>query len=157
MASFGSHGFDNSHPSVHSGLRIDRYSACAAALSDLRITSDPHAAGVVRQPSSNLLQMDGEPHATLRQLLSPHLSSAVAARLAPGLRALAASRVEEIVGAKDQSDLMTDLVEPIALHCAFEIVGIPPDARATFAQHLRAMRGILEPDLAGAARQSASI
>jgi cytochrome P450 len=157
MASFGSRGFDNSHPSAHSGLRIDRYSACTEALSDLRITSDPHAAGVVQQPSSNLLQMDGEPHAILRQLLSPHLSSAAAGRLAPGLRALAASCVQEIVRAKDERDLMRDLVEPIVLHCAFEIAGIPPDARATFAQHLRAMRGILEPDLAGAARQSASI
>jgi cytochrome P450 len=157
MASFGWRGFDDSHPLAHTGLRIDRYSACTAALSDLRITSDPHAAGVVPQPPSNLLQMDGEPHATLRQLLSPHLSAAAAGRLAPGLRELAASCVGEIVRAKDQRDLMTDLIERIVLHCAFEIVGIPPDARATFAQHLRAMRGILEPDLAGAARQSASI
>jgi cytochrome P450 len=134
--------------------RVRGWTQCRAALSGQELVSDPSLAGLALEQTNNLLLMDGEFHQQARRLLASYFTRARLDRVGERIENTSQECVKSVVG-NPNADLVTDLVEPIVLEGILSMIDVPNAHRPKLAELSREMLGLLEPDLAEAARRRA--
>lgn len=123
---------------------ITGFEECRRALSDTRLTSDPHLVGITDTPSHNMLLMDGQRHQVLRRLVGRALNAQAVSRIAPLLRGERDRRMSKIVAA-GRGDLIADLVEPLVARAALASVVPARSVQDRVRPLLPATLAVLEP------------
>jgi cytochrome P450 len=132
--------------------RVCGWTQCRDALSKQELVSDPSRAGLASEQTNNLLLTDGKSHQETRRVLASYFTRARLERVADRLESISRECVRSLVD-KSDADLVMDLAEPIVLEGILSMMDVPDASRARLAELSRDMLGLLEPDLADAARR----
>jgi cytochrome P450 len=128
------------------------WTECLEALGGGVLVSDPRLAGLEALQPNNLLFIDGEPHRQLRRLVVPFFASHRLEDLGRRLEPTCVEALEQAFASPD-SDLLTDVVEPLVLEAILAAMGVPPARWERLSALARDMLGLLEPELPPAARR----
>jgi cytochrome P450 len=132
------------------------WAECQKALSGSELVSDPFVVGAAKEPTNNLVLLDGDLHRTVRRLLMPYLTYPRLSRVEEELEETSDVLARSLPG-KSDIDLIADLAEPLVLAGIMSAMEIPDDRRQKLSKFARGMLGLLEPELPPDRRRAAHL
>jgi cytochrome P450 len=124
-------------PGFGAMLAVTRYADAKAMLADPRfeLTSDTYQRPAVPDHCLRYLrtmqEMDGPEHARLRRLVSPAFTARRAAEFRPRITRIVDTLLGDLAG-QSTVDLLATFARPLPIDVICELVGIPPENRATW-------------------------
>jgi cytochrome P450 len=156
-------------PDGHPAWVVLRYEEARAALNDVRLSKDMHAAlaagpDIVDEGlpgpafARHMLGVDPPDHTRLRHLAAPRFSSRALAALEPRIRAIVDGLLDDLAarGPAAEVDLMQDFAFPMPFTVICELLGIPDEHQAPLGDDLhRLLRPLDSPELLAQAQAAA--
>jgi cytochrome P450 len=135
---------------------LARYADVVQVLSDNRFSVDRDRSGVLRAPvPKSMLVSDPPDHTRLRTLVQKAFTPRMVEQLRPRIESIVSELLNRLADRSSEVDLIAELAYPLPVLVIAEMLGVPPEDRATFHGWSAAVAASLDPLISDDRRERA--